>query len=262
MKLTILGCSGGIGSGRHTTCFKLDDDILIDAGTGITTLSLDQLLAIDHLILTHAHMDHVLGLPLLLDAVGDKRRTPLVVHALPEVLEALSTHMFNWRLWPDFREIPSAEHPWVRFDTWQMSEKLTLGARTFTPLPANHVVPACGIQMSVAGGSLVFSGDTTSSEAFTAALNAIPDLRHLIIETSFENALAEIAQESKHHWPDSLAETLLELKVRPEVWITHLKPGNEAAIMVELRAAAPDWDLKALEQGQVIDLEGDWGDGV
>ncbi|MFO7542469.1 MAG: 3',5'-cyclic-nucleotide phosphodiesterase [Thiobacillus sp.] len=254
MKLTILGCSGGIGSGRHTTCFKVDDDILIDAGTGITTLSLDQLLAIDHVILTHAHLDHVLGLPLLLDAVGERRSSPLMVHALPEVLNVLSKHMFNWQLWPDFREIPSVEGPWVCFDSWQMSEKLTLGARTFTPLPVNHVVPACGIQMSGADGSLVFSGDTTSSEAFTEALNAIPDLRHLIIETSFENDLAAIAQASKHHWPDSLAETLQDFRVRPEVWITHLKPGNEAAIMEELRAAAPDWSLTALEQGQVIDL--------
>jgi ribonuclease BN (tRNA processing enzyme) len=254
MKLTILGCSGGIGSGRHTTCFKIDDDILIDAGTGITTLSLDELLAIDHVVLTHAHLDHVLGLPLLLDAVGEKRTTPVVVHALPEVLEVLSVHMFNWNLWPDFRKIPSAESPWVRFDPWQMSEQLTLGARTFTPLPVNHVVPACGIQVSVAGGSLVFSGDTTSSEAFTAALNAIPDLHHLIIETSFENALADIAQASKHHWPDSLAAELQALRVRPQVWITHLKPGNEVAIMDELRAAAPDWALTALQQGQTFSL--------
>ena len=254
MKLTILGCSGGIGSGRHTTCLKVDDDILIDAGTGITTLSLDQLLAIDHVVVTHAHLDHVLGLPLLLDAVGEQRTTPVIIHALPEVLNVLSDHLFNWHLWPDFRAIPSIDAPWLKFEPLPMGASLTLGARTFTPLPVNHVVPACGIHVSVAGGSLVFSGDTTSSEAFTAALNVIPDLRHLIIETSFENALAGIAQASKHHWPDSLAMALEDLRVRPEVWITHLKPGNEAAIMDELRNAAPDWAPTALQQGQVIVL--------
>jgi len=254
MKLTILGCSGGIGSGRHTTCLKVDDDILIDAGTGITTLDFEQLLAIDHVFLTHAHLDHVLGLPLLLDSVGDLRTTPLTVHALPEVLEVLSAHLFNWHLWPDFREIPSPEAPWLQFAPLDFGGDFTLKGRTFRPLPVNHVVPACGIHLATAAGSLVFSGDTTRSEAFISALNAIADLRHLIIDTSFENALVGIAQASKHHWPDSLAAELQGLSVGPEVWITHLKPGNESAIMNELRAAAPDWGVEALLQGQVIEL--------
>jgi ribonuclease BN (tRNA processing enzyme) len=254
MKITILGCSGGIGSGRHTTCLKVDDDVLIDAGSGITTLDFEQLLGIDHVFITHAHLDHVLGLPLLLDSVGDLRGTPLTVHALPEVLEVLSTHLFNWHLWPDFRVIPSAEAPWLRFEPLGIGETFTLKGRTFRPLPVIHAVPACGLHVATEAGSLVFSGDTTHSEAFVAALNVIPDLRHLIIETSFENELADIARASKHHWPDSLAAELQMLTVAPEVWITHLKPGNEAAIMNELREAAPGWGVEALIQGQVIEI--------
>jgi ribonuclease BN (tRNA processing enzyme) len=254
MKLTVLGCSGGIGSGRHTTSLLVDDDVLIDAGSGLTTLDFEQLIKIDHVFLTHAHLDHVLGLPLLLDSVGDMRSAPLVVHALPDVLDVLSTHLFNWQLWPDFREIPSKEAPWLRFAPLSLGEAFTLKGRTFRPLPVNHVVPACGIHLATAAGSLVFSGDTTHSDAFVAALNAISDLRHLIIETSFENALVEIARASKHHWPDSLAAELQDLNVRPEVWITHLKPGNESAIMHELREAAPGWSMEALVQGQVIVL--------
>jgi len=254
MKLTVLGCSGGIGSGRHTTCLKVDDDILIDAGTGITTLSLDALLAIDHVFITHAHLDHTLGLPLLLDAVGELRTAPVIVHALPEVLNVLSDHLFNWHLWPDFRAIPNLDTPWLKFEPLPMGARATLGGRTFTPLPVDHVVPACAIQLSGVGGSLVFSGDTTTSDAFTAALNAIPDLRHLIIETSFGNALAEVAQASKHHWPDSLAATLRDLNGKPEIWITHLKPGNEEAIMDELHNVIPDRKVVALEQGQIIHM--------
>jgi ribonuclease BN (tRNA processing enzyme) len=255
MKLTILGCSGGIGSGRHTTSLLVDNDVLIDAGTGLTTLDFEQMVKIDHLFLTHAHLDHVLGLPLLLDSVGDLRSAPLTVHALPDVLDVLSKHLFNWQLWPDFREIPSKETPWLRFEPLSLGEAFTLKGRTFRPLPANHVVPACGIHLATAAGSLVFSGDTTHSEPFVDALNAIPDLRHLIIETSFENALVDIAKASKHHWPDSLAAELRLLSVQPEVWITHLKPGNESAIMNELREAAPGWGVEALIQGQVIELE-------
>ena len=254
MKLTVLGCSGGIGSGRHTTSLLVDDDVLIDAGSGVTKLDFEQLLKIDHVFLTHAHLDHVLGLPLLLDSVGDLRDTPVTVHALPEVLDVLAEHLFNWKLWPDFRVIPSAEAPWLRFEPLGFGEALTLKERSFRPLPANHVVPACGLQVACSAGSLVFSGDTTHSDALVTALNAIPDLRHLIIETSFENELLEIAKASKHHWPDSLAAELKMLSVAPEVWITHLKPGNESAIMNELREAAPGWGVEALLQGQVIEI--------
>jgi ribonuclease BN (tRNA processing enzyme) len=254
MKLTVLGCSGGIGSGRHTTCLLVDDDVLIDVGSGVTTLDFEQLLKIDHVFLTHAHLDHVLGLPLLLDSVGDMRGAPLTVHAQPEVLEVLAKHLFNWHLWPDFRVIPSAEAPWLRFEPLGLGEAFTLRSRTFRPLPVNHVVPACGLHLATEAGSLVFSGDTTHSDAFVAALNAIPDLRHLIVETSFENALSDIARASKHHWPDSLAAELELLSVGPEVWITHLKPGNESAIMNELREAAPGWGVEALMQGQVIEI--------
>lgn len=254
-RLTILGCSGGIGSGRHTTCFMIDDDVLVDVGTGVTTLDFEQLRRIDHVFLTHAHLDHVLGLPLLLDSVGDLRAQPLIVHALPEVLGVLSDHLFNWRLWPDFREIPSKASPWLRFEPLVPGEACTLNGRTFRTLPADHVVPACGYHVAAAAGSLVFSGDTTHCADFVAAVNGIRDLRHLVIETSFENALVDIAKASKHHWPDSLARELSALTVRPRVWITHLKPGNESTIMTELREAVPDWGVEALIQGQVITLD-------
>lgn len=254
MKLTVLGCSGGIGGGRHTTTLLIDDDVLVDAGSGVTTLGLDQLARINHLFVTHAHLDHVLGLPLLLDSVGDLRGEPLTVHALPEVLDVLSEHLFNWKLWPDFRRIPDADAPWLRFQPLGFGESRVFAGRVFRPLPVEHVVPACGFHLTGGAGSLAFSGDTTHSAAFVAALNAIPDLRHLIIETSFENELAHVARVSKHHWPGSLAAELASLQVRPEVWITHLKPGNEDTIMSELRAAAPAWRLAALAQGQVIEF--------
>jgi hypothetical protein len=48
MKLRVLGCSGGIGGNLHTTSFLLDNDILIDAGTGINELSLTELSMINH----------------------------------------------------------------------------------------------------------------------------------------------------------------------------------------------------------------------
>ena len=74
MRLRVLGCSGGIG-GRHlrTTSFLVDHDLLVDAGTGVGDLSLAELSLIDHIYLTHSHLDHVASIPFIVDTVGGMR---------------------------------------------------------------------------------------------------------------------------------------------------------------------------------------------
>ena len=84
-------------------------------------------------------------------------------------------------------------------------------------------------------------------------LNEMNDLDHLIIDTSFENNLRDIAVASMHHWPDSLAQELGHLKINPHIWITHLKPGNQEAIMAELRRCIPGREIAPLVQGQMIE---------
>ena len=115
MKIHVLGCSGSIAAGCRTTAFLLDDDVLIDAGTGVGDLALDALARIDHILLSHSHLDHVLAIGLLADSVMRVRtrrgRGPIQVHALPETLAALRNHIFNGVIWPDFTRLPSAEHP-------------------------------------------------------------------------------------------------------------------------------------------------------
>ena len=70
MRIRILGCSGGIGAGSRTSAMLIDDDVLLDAGTGIGDLELDDLHAIRHVFLTHAHLDHIAGLPMLIDSMA------------------------------------------------------------------------------------------------------------------------------------------------------------------------------------------------
>lgn len=82
MKVRVLGCSGAIAKDCRTTSFLIDSDILIDAGTGVGDLTLDEMVRIDHVFLTHAHLDHVAALPLMVDAVAARRQAPLKIHAL------------------------------------------------------------------------------------------------------------------------------------------------------------------------------------
>ncbi|PIV89426.1 MAG: 3',5'-cyclic-nucleotide phosphodiesterase [Hydrogenophilales bacterium CG17_big_fil_post_rev_8_21_14_2_50_63_12] len=253
MKIKVLGCSGGIGDGRHTTSFLVDDDILVDAGTGVTRLTREALARIDHVFLTHSHLDHILCLPLLLDSVAGGRGHALVLHAPPEVLGILQDHLFNWRIWPDFSRIPSVEAPYLHYAPLEIGVPVCLGDREITALPANHVVPAVGYLLHGGSGSLLFSGDTASHSSLWELADATADLKHLIVECSFPKAQEEVARASKHYCPEMLAADLALMRPAASVWITHLKPGGEAGIMAELEALAPG-RVRALEEGMEFDL--------
>ena len=164
MQLRILGCSGGIGGGLRTTSMLVDHDVLIDAGTGVGDLSLTELKQIDHIFVTHSHLDHVVSIPFLVDTVGGMRDSPITVHATEETLDILRKHLFNWKIWPDFAEIPNRERPYLRYESLRLGDTVTLGGRRIRSLPANHVVPAVGYRLDSGAGSLVFTGDTTTND--------------------------------------------------------------------------------------------------
>lgn len=254
VKLKILGCSGGIGGDLRTTSMLIDHDILIDAGTGVGDLSIAELARIDHVFVTHSHMDHVASIPFLLDTVGWMRKTPVTVHVTAETREILREHLFNWKLWPDFTQILNAGNPILRYSTLVTGAAVGLGARAITPLPANHVVPAVGFRVDSGRASLVFTGDTTTHDPLWREVNRIPNLRFLIIETAFPNEDRELAVMSKHLCPDLLAQELAKLEQPAEVYITHLKPGEGDLIMREIGVCAGKWRPRMLQGGQIFEL--------
>ncbi|MCX8017440.1 MAG: 3',5'-cyclic-nucleotide phosphodiesterase [Rhodocyclaceae bacterium] len=255
MKIRILGCSGGIG-GRHlrTTSMLVDHDVLIDCGTGVADLSIAELAQIDHVFLTHSHMDHIACLPLMIDTVGDMRNRPLLVHALPETIEILRAHLFNWAIWPDFAAIPTPNDPWLRFAPIAVGQPVELGRRRIVPLPACHTVPAVAYQLDSGRASLVFSGDTGPCRPFWQAVNAIDNLSALIIETAFSNRERRLAETSQHLCPSLLVEELRFLQSRPELFITHLKPGQIELTMEEIENDIGEFRPRMLQNNQVFEL--------
>ena len=255
MKLKILGCSGGIG-GRHlrTTSMLIDNDILIDAGTGVADLSLSELSLVDHVFITHSHLDHIVTIPFIVDTVGGMRAKPLTVYAIPETIEILRNHIFNWIIWPDFTLIPSADKPFLRFEPIQLGDTVSLGKRKITVLPAHHSVPAVGYQLDSSKASLVFTGDTTTNDPFWEIVNKIDNLKYLIIETAFPNRERQLAELSKHLCASMLAEELAKLRCNPEIYVTHLKPGEIELTMQEIEECAGRYRVRMLQNNQVFDF--------
>lgn len=254
MKLKILGCSGGIGGNLRTTSMLLDHDILIDAGTGVGDLSLAEMTLIDHIFVTHSHLDHIASIPLLIDSVGSMRNKPLVVYATVETIAILKQHIFNWSIWPDFNAIPSAEKPCLLYEVIELGRPVNLQGRKITPLPANHVVPAVGFLLDSGEASLAFSGDTSVCDALWEALNKVENLQYLIVETAFSNAELDLALMSKHFCPSLLAKDIVKLKRNPKIFITHLKPGEVELTMQEISECVTGFIPRMLQNGQVFDF--------
>ncbi|MFT3718726.1 3',5'-cyclic-nucleotide phosphodiesterase [Pseudorhodoferax sp.] len=261
MKLRVLGCSGAIAKDCRTTSFLVDTDVLIDAGTGVGDLTLEEMRGIDHVFLTHSHLDHIAALPLMVDAIAGQRTAPIHVYALAGTLQALRTHVFNNVIWPDFSRIPSAAAPFIRFHEIDVGTVVQVGSKSIEALPAVHTVPACGYAVSAGGPYWVFTGDTERNPAFWRRIQAL-DVAMLVIETAFSNREQDLARRSLHLSPATLAGELacLDPQRQVPVYITHTKPSETVLIMAEIEqfdrsASQPGaHDIRWLEAGQEFEI--------
>lgn len=254
MRIKVLGCSGGVGPGLRTTSLLVNDEILIDAGTGVCDLSLAQMRRIGDVFLTHSHLDHVAGLAFMADNLFDLIDRPVCVHATIETLSTLREHLFNWKLWPDFSKLPDEKNPLLTWHEIKTGEGHKINGHRLSAFKVLHTVPAVGYSLEGEEGTFAFSGDTYATEDLWNALNALPRLDKLMIEVAFTNADGELAQVSRHFTPTLLGQELQKLKHKPELYLTHHKPGCEAVIEKECRIALSGHRYHHLSRGDVITL--------
>ena len=238
LRVRVLGCSGAISRGNRTTAFLVGSHLLVDAGTGVGDLTLEEMADIRYVVLTHSHLDHVAALPLMLDAVGSRRTRPLQVFALAETVSALRSHVFNGVIWPDFERLPSPDAPFVRLHTLHTGQRLQLSGLQVEALPAVHTVPAVGYAVTAGSADSphwVFSGDTGHNPAFWQRVNQLP-VGMLVMETAFSEREAGLAAISQHLCPSALATqlALMDPGMDCTVYITHTKPAESALIMQEV----------------------------
>lgn len=255
MRIKVLGCSGGVGPGLRTTSLLLDDEVLIDAGTGVGDLALSQMRRIRHVVLSHSHLDHVCGLAFMADNLFDLIDSPIEVHAAGQTLGAIREHIFNWKIWPDFSLLPTPESPLLRWRELPIGESLDLGGgRKLHSFEVRHTVPAVGIAVQTPTGTFAFSGDTWACDSLWDALNALPRLDLLMIEIAFPDEQVELGAASKHFTPSLLASELKKLRHRPQLLLTHHKPGTEALIERQCEAVLAGWNYHHLESGEIFML--------
>ncbi len=255
MWISILGCSGGIGPGNRTTSILIDDDILLDAGSGVGDLQLQQMAKIRHIFISHSHLDHIAFLPFLVDSIFSQIKEPIQVYGLPETIKALKDHIFNWSIWPDFSELPTKENPVLEFNIMPPHSTIQVGDRKVTSIPVEHVVPGVGFCVENKDGkNFAFSGDTATNDSLWAALNKLPSLNTLMIESGYPDCMEALSKMAQHYTPAILAEDLQKLNHKPHLLISHLKPGLEIQISEELHRHLKDYQVTCIKSGDSIQI--------
>jgi ribonuclease BN (tRNA processing enzyme) len=254
VKLRVLGCSGGELPRHRTTCFLVDRKLAIDAGALTASLSLEELLEVDDIVLTHSHFDHVKDVPLLSDLLVGRRDTPVRVHASTECARTLRESVFNDELWPDFTKIPDLAQPVIEILPFEPTRPFRVGKYTIAPVPVDHPVESVGFVISDGKGAIAISGDTGPTSRFWKKVNAQPRLRALLVELSFPNALQGLADVSGHLTPRTLAGELAKLERNGcPILLYHLKPAHHAALRREVaRLALPG--VRILRAGDRLTL--------
>lgn len=263
VKIRVLGCSGAIAKDCRTTSFLIDGEVLIDAGTGVGDLSLEEMRSVDYVLLTHSHLDHIAALPLMVDSVAAQRKAPLKIFALPGTIAALKAHIFNNVIWPDFSVIPTVQAPFITFQEIRVGQTIQIKDKFVEVLPAVHTVPAAGYAVTAGTGCWVFTGDTERNPALWARVNQL-NVAMLVIETAFSNREKELAKISLHLSPGALAAELdmIAKDKNYPIYITHTKPAETEMIMSEIQRfdqTAPfgpnvTHDIRWLRAGQEFEI--------
>jgi ribonuclease BN (tRNA processing enzyme) len=254
MKIRVLGAYGAEGLGQRPTAFLVNERILVDAGTVGGALTTAEQRLIQHALISHAHLDHVVGLAFLTEtlAFAAERREPLTIASVQPVVDALRTGVFNNVGWPDFAQIPP-EAPVMKYRTLVEDAEQRLGDLWVTPVAVSHTVPTSGFVVHDGGTGFIFSGDTGPTTALWQAARGLRGLRAIILECAYPNRLASLADVAMHMTPERVAREIEKLPPNVPVWIYHIKPQFHDEIAEELSRIDPA-RISLLEQDKTYSL--------
>jgi cAMP phosphodiesterase len=254
MRLKVLGAYGSEGQGQRPSAFLVDDTVLVDAGTVAGGLSVSEQIAVDHAVISHSHLDHVVGLAFLTDtlAMVAPERSVTCCSIAP-VIDALSVHAFNDKLWPNFRVIPSPSDPVLKLRVLAEEAEAKVGSVWVTPIPVDHTVPATGYIVRDGESGFVYTGDTGPTKRIWQVARAMKGIKALVVETAFPNRLDALAKASGHLTPAMLQREIDKMPPDIPVWIFHIKPQLYQETAQELAEIDPT-RIHILEQGKTYQL--------
>lgn len=212
------------------------------------------------IVLTHAHLDHIAGLPLFIDDQFSEIEETIRVHASNEVIEILERDVFNWSVYPRFSELENRYGKVMEYRPFEQGRTFRVRGLTFEPIDVNHKVPSSGFVISDDSASIALTGDTANMDSFWEAIRG-RRLSALLIECAFPDELSELAEMSCHLTPSSLASELAKMEESEcEILVINIKPSYRDIVLKEIDDLGLDrvralrvgsdyeWDEKSFRQ--------------
>ena len=240
MRIKLLNSSIADAANQYSVSFLINDCVAIDAGCIGLLPSLDDQMRIRHVVISHAHFDHVASLPIFLDNVYEPGPDCVTVYGGRDVLESLKTHFFNDVVWPDLLRLSEEESPFLKTLTLKHLAPTTVDELLITPIALNHVVPTFGFVIEDAHSAIAIVSDTGPTEEIWNVAKSNPKLKAVFLESAFPNSMRWLADKSMHLTPASFLDEYRKLGKSVPVIAVHLKPAFRGEISRELEALELD----------------------
>lgn len=234
MEVNIIGAHGGVTRGYSATSYLIDNKLLIDAGSMASALDIKAQLAIDNILLSHPHLDHIKDLAFICDNCFGLRKDPFQVYCHQTTEKAIREHLFNDTIWPDFSELPNKDNPTIVFNNIKSEELLTLGDYKVTPVHVTHPCDALGFIVEKGDVAIAFTQDTKATDRIWEVAKSFKNLKAIFTEVSFPNKLQTVADLSDHHTPQSMYREIPKMPKEVPIYLGHLKPNYQEELIKEI----------------------------
>lgn len=234
--IKILGAYGGKATNMQLTSLQLSKEVVLDAGNILEGLG-NGMRNINHVFITHSHLDHINDIGFLIDATFDGRTESLKIYGREKTLQDIHNHILNWDIWPDFTQINliNSSIKAVELIPIKLNEVIEVDGCKIKAIENNHTISSNGYVIEKEGSAILFTSDTYCSDTIWDEVNNNTKISAVIIDVSFPSRMAQLAYDSKHLTPLLLEDELKKLKRDDiSIHINHIKPSYKVELVKEV----------------------------
>jgi ribonuclease Z len=246
MKLLFLGTTGyHPNNRRQTACLMLPElGVVLDAGSGLFRIREHLTAPALDIFLTHAHLDHVMGLTFLFDVLYEKKMRHVFVHGEAAKLQEIEQHLFSPALFP--------VKPPFEYRPLTQRVQLADGAQ-LTHFPLEHPGGCVGYRLDWPDRSLAYVTDTTA-RSDAPYLEQIRGVDVLVHECYFPDGWEEKAELTGHSCTTPVARLARDAEAG-RLLLVHINPLSENDDPIGLDVARKIFPAAEIaEDGQEIEF--------